>query len=362
MQVDPWVVQALHYGYLVPFLRTPPMSLHPIEFQSYHHTSPRFAAVQEAVDNMIKKGAIEEAPIPSRGFYNRLFVVPKASGGWRPVIDLSNQNQWVSKTKFHMETPSTVLAAIHQKDWMFSIDLKDAYFQIPVHPDSSPFLRFVWQGITYQFRALCFGLTTAPQVFTRVMAPVAVLAHSVGIRLHRYLDDWLIVASNKQQLLTDRQQILSLCHQLGLLINFEKSELEPSQKLTYLGMLINTVDNRVFPSPNRIERFLQHILHFREQSQPPAWEWLRLLGYMTSLERLVPMGRAHMRVIQYHLRSHWSQGQDSWFLPITVTVDVLLDLIWWVDPSHLLIGIPVDQFQPSLLLHTDASLEGWVPI
>ena len=48
---------------------------------------------------------------------------------------------------------------------MISIDLKDASLQVPVHPDSRRFLRFVADGQVYQFKALCFGLSTAPQVF-----------------------------------------------------------------------------------------------------------------------------------------------------------------------------------------------------
>ena len=41
---------------------------------------------------------------------------------------------------------------------MASIDLKEAYLQVPIHPESRPFLRFVAQGRVYQFTALCFGL------------------------------------------------------------------------------------------------------------------------------------------------------------------------------------------------------------
>ena len=39
---------------------------------------------------------------------------------------------------------------------------------------------------------LCFGLSTAPQVFTRVFATVSAWAHSRGVQLLRYLDDWLV--------------------------------------------------------------------------------------------------------------------------------------------------------------------------
>ena len=53
---------------------------------------------------------------------------------------------------------------------------------------SRPFLRFLLRDTVYQFQALCFGLSTAPPVFTWVMAPVSALLHSLGIRMRRYLD------------------------------------------------------------------------------------------------------------------------------------------------------------------------------
>ena len=80
---------------------------------------------------------------------------------------------------------------------MVSLDLKDAYFQVPIHPDSRKYLRFVAFGRVYQFKALCFGLSMAPQVFTRVMALVSAFLHRAGIRIRCYLDDWLIQAASR---------------------------------------------------------------------------------------------------------------------------------------------------------------------
>ena len=65
-----------------------------------------------------------------------------------------------------METPNSVLLAARKNDFLALIDLKDAYFQIPVHPSSRKLLCFVSNGTVYQFKALCFRLATAPQVFT----------------------------------------------------------------------------------------------------------------------------------------------------------------------------------------------------
>ena len=129
------------------------------------------------------------------------------TGSWKPVIDLSRLNGFIHQTHFKMETSQSV----RRGDWMVSINLKDAYLQFPVHPDSCRFLQFVVDGQVYQFRALCFGFSTAPQVFTRVMAPVSLILHRMGIRLLLYLDHWLLLTSSHHEALQARDAVLSLC-------------------------------------------------------------------------------------------------------------------------------------------------------
>ena len=70
------------------------------------------------------------------------------------------------------------------------------YLQVPIHPESCRYLCLTMGGVSYQFRVLCFGLTTAPQVFTRLMAPISAILHRYGIGMLRYLDDWLILAES----------------------------------------------------------------------------------------------------------------------------------------------------------------------
>ena len=176
---------------------------------------------------------------PSPGFYSRLFLVEKVTGAWRSVIDLSHLNEFVLQTPFKMETVASVLLSIREGDFLASIGLEDAYFQIPFHQSSRKLLRFLSGGTVYHFKALCFGLSTAPQVFTRVFVAVSAWAHSHGIRLFMYLDDWLVLASSKTEAKKNVQDLLSLCHSLGIVIN-EKSGLIPSQTANYLGMTIDT--------------------------------------------------------------------------------------------------------------------------
>ena len=182
--VDSWVVEALRVGYRIPFDRPPPLSEYPVSLPAYSPHSIRGVALNQELQNLLRKGAVEPAP-QSPGFYSRLFLVKKASGSWRPIIDLSTLNHYVTSSRFHMETPRSVLNSIRPGDWMISLDLQDAYLQVPVHHDSRRFLRFVLDGKPFQFRVLCFGLTTAPQVFTRIMAPVSAILHKYGVRMLR---------------------------------------------------------------------------------------------------------------------------------------------------------------------------------
>ena len=161
-----------------------------------------------------------------------------------------------------METPQSVLRSIRPGDWMVSLDLQDAYLQVPVHHDSRRYLRFVVEGRTYQFRVLCFGLTTAPQVFTRIMAPVSAILHKYGVRMLRYLDDWLILASSELACLQSRDRLLTVCTELGIQVNLTKSSLVPTQSLVYLGMEIRSLPFIVRPTPVRVGNLLRLIEEF----------------------------------------------------------------------------------------------------
>ena len=117
-------------------------------------TSIKGAATEEVTLGFIAEGAVELAPLPSPGFYSRLFVVWRASGSWLLVIALSHLNRFVDVSPFQMETIQSVLLSVCQGDWVASIDLREAYLQVPVLPASRHFLRFLFRDTVYQFKAL----------------------------------------------------------------------------------------------------------------------------------------------------------------------------------------------------------------
>ena len=73
---------------------------------------------------------------PRSGSWLLQSPLPCGEGVWWPVIELSHLNEFVQLTRFKMETVASVLLSVREGDFLASLDLKDAYFQIPIHPSS----------------------------------------------------------------------------------------------------------------------------------------------------------------------------------------------------------------------------------
>ena len=187
----------------------------------------------------------------SLGVFNRYFLVPKPNNKCRPILDLSKLNLFLKVEKFKMETPETIRTSLQQGEWVTSINFKDAYFHIPIQEQSRKYLRFHVQGQTYQFKALPFSLSTAPLKFTVVPKEVKLMAIHKGIRIHQYLDDWLVRASSHQVCLQHTQDLVRMCQDLGWLLNLEKSELEPKQVFDFVGYQFNFRSGQVRPTLDR---------------------------------------------------------------------------------------------------------------
>ncbi len=189
------------------------------------------------------KDAIELVPPADMrsGFYSPYFIVPKKSGGLRPILDLRVLNRSLHKLPFKMLTQKRIFECIRPRDWFAAIDLKDAYFHVSILPRHRPFLRFAFEGRAYQYKVLPFGLALSPRVFTKVVEGALVPMREQGVRILNYLDDWLILAQSWEQLCEHRDLVLSHLSQLGLQVNREKSKLAPVQRISFLGMELDSV-------------------------------------------------------------------------------------------------------------------------
>ena len=96
-----------------------------------------------------------------------------------------------------MHTPQSILQMVQKGSWLASVDLKDAYFHVPIHLDFRKYMRLFFRVRFYQFKVLSFGLSTASKVFTKMLALIIVLLHQKSVHLYPYLDDILILAESQ---------------------------------------------------------------------------------------------------------------------------------------------------------------------
>ena len=256
---NPRVVSILKEGYVLPFKLKPPLVRHPLIVSGYANPD-RNKFLREAVQSLVDKKAVEMVRVrASLAFFNRLFIIPKPNQKWRPILDLSALNKFLSIKTFKMETPETIRISLQQGEWVTSLDFSDAYFHIPIHSGSWKYLRFHFQNQSFQFRALPFGLSTAPMEFTCVVKEVKLMAQSRGIRIHQYLDDWLIRAPTKESCHQGTQSLLGLCQELGWVVYLQKLELEPKQVFDFVGYRYDLSQGLVKPMQNRWESLLQKV-------------------------------------------------------------------------------------------------------
>src|SRR4029434_6062509 len=135
--------------------------------------------------SLVRNEAISRVPLKERnaGFYSRYFLVPKRDGNYLPILDLRVLNKALMPLRFRMLTPRRLGQFIRPNDWFITIDLKDAYFHIPIHHRHRKYLRFAFGGI-----ALLFGLSLAPRVFTKCVEAAIALLRLRGLRVYNYLD------------------------------------------------------------------------------------------------------------------------------------------------------------------------------
>ncbi|XP_015682931.1 signal transducer and activator of transcription 5B-like, partial [Protobothrops mucrosquamatus] len=174
--------------------RRPQLGYHRFIQCPVSNNSSKARLVSTAIAHLSDIRAIERVP-PDQigtGFYSILFVVPKASGGWRAILDLKGLNHFLTYRKFKMQTLKSILASIRKGDFLSSSDLTEAYLHIPILQEHRRFLRFAYTHRHYQYRALPFGLSSAPRVFTKILAVLAAHLRMRPVRVQCYLDDILV--------------------------------------------------------------------------------------------------------------------------------------------------------------------------
>lgn len=176
-------------GYEIVFHTPPNQAFYPLlpsfSKEETHHISTQ-------VQTFLLEGVISKCFSTPGEFISSYFVVDKTDGGKRFVLNLKPLNCFIKAPHFKMEDTRTALKLIYKDSYLTKIDLKDAFFSVPVHKNYRKYLRFLHCGTLYEFNVLPFGLSTAPYVFTKLLKPFLSYLRSKNILCVGYIDDIFI--------------------------------------------------------------------------------------------------------------------------------------------------------------------------
>jgi len=348
------VKEWIRYGYRIPFSK----QVLPFRQRCCPPSSPAERVYMvELVQRLSSLGAIEPALSPD--FVSKSRLVPKKDGGFRLVVDLRHINSHFPTKPCKFETLLSLENQVRPGDWFFSLDLKDGYYHLSIHPSHRKFVTTELNGVLYQFVGLPFGLSSAPRVFTKVMRVFVRALRVRGIRVLPYLDDFLIVSASRVEALLNRVVVQDLMVSLGLSRNMSKGMWEPAQSVVHLGIGVDSVRNLFFVPEDKlaiVKAAARSLVTYAASHR----RWVHhqrlesFVGFAMSLVVALQQVRTRTRSLYDALANRRSSVADC-----RLSAVQLADLQWFVDLDGSWNGLPLLKPVPTVTVLTDASDFGW---
>ena len=222
-----------------------------------------------------------------------------------------------------VDSTVTVIQKLGQGTRLVKMDLKDAYWVIPVHPDDHLLLG---DSQVFVDRSLPFGLRSAPKIFTASADMVAWVIHCQGVRwLLHYLDDFLLFgAPGSPHAIVVASRVFSSS---GIPVATHKTE-GPATAVTFLGILVDTVKFQLRLPPEKIDRLRALVQSWCLKQSCTRKELESFVGHLAHAATVIHPGRIFLRQL-FSLLSRVSKPHHF----IRLNASVRADLQWW---SHFL--------------------------
>ncbi|RMC18210.1 hypothetical protein DUI87_05091 [Hirundo rustica rustica] len=214
----------------------------PVWLEEWPLSKQKLKALEELVEGQLRKGHIVETDSP---WNSPVFVIQKpGKDKWRLLQDLHQINNVIEdKGSLQLGMPSPTMLP---KNWKLAIiDIKDCFFQIPLHPDDAPHFAFSVPTINreaprkrYHWRVLPQGMKNSPVIcqwyVASLLSPVrAAVGQAI---IHHYMDDVLVCAPTDDVLTHALDLTINALIAAGFELQEEKVQRMPPWK--YLGLEI----------------------------------------------------------------------------------------------------------------------------
>lgn len=314
--------------------------------------------ISEQVDELLEKGAVSKCERTEGEFISPIFLTPKPDGHSRLILNLKSLNEFIDAEHFKLEDLRTARDLVSEGSFMATLDLKDAYYVVPIAESYKKYLRFLFGGECFEFSCLPFGLNIAPYVFTKIMKPVVACLREQGYMSVIYLDDFLLIGSTIEECQTNVEITSALLRELGFIINIKKSRTEPSRRCKFLGFILDTESMLIELPEKKREKMLDTIKKFRVGLSYSIREFASFVGSLGDCCKASKYGWAYMKDLEREKMFALRENGDNFEAIMRLSDNVREDLLWW--KSHIMtITNPIKNFKFEMEIFSDASLSGW---
>ena len=205
----------------------------------------------EEVERLRREGVIERS---ASDWSSAPVLVKKSDGSYRFCVDFRDLNKVTRKDAYPIPNMDAILDKLRRAKYLTKIDLKQAYFQVPMEETSKKYTAFAIPGSgLWQFVRMPFGLTNAPMTFQRLID--ALFGPEFEPHIFCYLDDIIIVTEDFAEHIRWLRVVLEKLVSAGLAINREKCEFCCS-RVAYLGFLLDHEGLR--PNPEKVAPVIEY--------------------------------------------------------------------------------------------------------
>lgn len=344
-------------GYKIQFLENPVQG-QKVPFKPLLKGSQTMSDVKRSIENLLSIGAIRCCKPCDNQFISSYFLVEKANKEFRFVLNLKKLNKFIQANHFKMEDGRTAAKLLAEGDFMANIDLENAYFLVPIHIDSSRYLRFIFEGKIFEFTCLPFGLNVAPLIFTKIMKPVVNNLRRKGLRSVIYLDDLFCIGSSKQRCAENVSTSVSMLESLGFIINYKKSNLTPSKEGKFLGIIYNSEKMILQLPEEKKQKMLTLLDTFSTKKGCTIRQWASFVGSVNASCTAAKYGRLHTRDFEKLRYKNLLENENNFDAHIRLPESLKYEFHWWKKTiPHTEKPIILSNYRREIF--TDASLTGW---
>ena len=339
-----------------------------LEFATYpHHTcqpkeikfsSRECLAIKIELQRLLDKGIIIPSEHETYEFISTIFVRPKADGSFRLILNLKRLNEHIVYHHFKMESLKSVIQLMEKDCFMASVDLRDAYYSIPMSVHAQKYLKFTWGGKLYQFTCLPNGLCCAPRLFTQLLKPVYSTLRLKGHLSVGYIDDSYLQGSTFVACQENVTDTVNIFQDLGFTIHPEKSILVPTRKLTFLGFILDSHFMRISLTAGKADSLKAAAQALLLRKSPTIREVAEVIGKMVASFPGVQLGPLYYRQLENDKIKALRENYGNFDRPMVISGTARADLKWWINNIQTSYK-PIRVAPPVMELKSDASHLGW---